>query len=411
MENTDNLLSESQENPDTMAMEPGEQTGEQASDMEEMTMPTDGEPPSGVNSESTVHYTVKKGDTLWDLSQRFNNSAWKWPGMWSDNKQLTNPHRIYPGQKIKLFFRSDIERIKKIQAKAAEEKMVTETVEVAPEVVEPDETEKTVEAVEPVKIDDTADNEGDNVSDLKLPFYHYSKIGGIGFMTPEPSVDHGYIFKLKGSDRLMISKGDEVFIKEDNKKTLIPGAKYFCYELLDPSFVKNRIKEESNLFKLGRKVKKTKVGYQHLITGVIQITSKKSGYAVGTVIQSYKTIGLKNFLIPYTYRSPDITLSASVEGLTGSIIASEEGEGIFGDDKIAFIDKGSKDGVKDGQMYNIFYPEEKGSAELLGGKKLFVPVDFASFLVLHTDDTASTVLITSAYQGVSSGDMWHYPLE
>ena len=348
-----------------------------------------------VGSEVGVYYTVKKGDTLWDLSKRFSNSSWRWPGMWNDNKQLTNPHQIYPGQKLKLFFRNDMDRIKLLQAGGVDSLK--------------DETGKTVEAVEPLKLSGAEDTGDDKNTGLNLPYYHYSKIGSIGFMTDKPAVSHGYIFKVKGHDHLMINKGDEVFIKETNDKSLIPGAKYYCYNVLNPSAVKKKIKEGKKLGKLGRSTKKTNVGNQHYITGIIQITGLKSGYAQGTVIQSYRSIALNDNLIPYTMRSPDITLTASVEGLSGAIITSEEDESLFADDKVAFIDKGSKDGVAPGQMYNVFYPEEKDSSELIGGKKLFVPVDFASFIVLHVEESASTVLITSAYQGISAGDEWHYP--
>jgi hypothetical protein len=400
MDNSDEILVDSVDNPGTMMETSDNSTTSDTDDMEE---------PPDVNSESAVYYTVKKGDTLWDLSKRFNNSAWKWPGLWSENKNLTNPHLIYPGQKIKLFYRSDMDQLRKLEKKAAEEKVTQETVDVAPEVVEPEETNKVVESVEPVEITDTGESKDEAGSNIQLPFFHYSKIGSIGFMTKKPAVSHGEIFKIKGSDKLMLGQGDEVFIKETNDKTLIPGAKYFCYELVPTKEVIQQIKTEAHLFDIQKKPKKVTVGNQHRITGVIQITSKKSGYAVGTIIQSYRTIYLGNELIPYVYRSPDITLTASVEGLSGLIICSEEIEGQFGDDKIAFIDKGSADGVKEGQMYNVYYSEEKDSPELIGGKKLYVPVDFASFLVLLTEENTSTVLITSAYQGITSGDAWHYP--
>lgn len=353
--------------------------------------PGNGNGSSKVDSESGVYYTVKKGDTLWDLSKRFNNNAWKWPGMWKDNEPMTNPHLIYPGQKIKLFYRNDMDRLKKIHADSLKD------------------PGKSVGAVDPVKMSGGLDTAADSGSGLALPYYHYSKIGGVGFMTEKQAEAHGYIFKIKGPDHLMINKGDEVFIKDMNSKSLVPGAKYYCYQILTPSMVKKKIKEGKKISKLDRKAKKTDVGNQHYITGIIQITKLESGYALGTVIQSYRPISLKDYLIPFTLRTPDITLTPSVEGLNGAIIASEEGESLFADDKIAFIDKGRKDGVKPGQMYNIFYPEEKDSSELFGGKKLFVPVDFASFIVLLAEDDMSTVLITSAYQGVSAGDEFHYP--
>lgn len=45
-------------------------------------------------------YVIQPGDTLWDISTRFLNDPYAWPELWSYNEYITNPHWIYPGNRI-----------------------------------------------------------------------------------------------------------------------------------------------------------------------------------------------------------------------------------------------------------------------------------------------------------------------
>jgi hypothetical protein len=48
-------------------------------------------------------YTVKRHDTLWDISKMYLKSPWRWPELWGMNlEQVRNPHLIFPGQVLFL---------------------------------------------------------------------------------------------------------------------------------------------------------------------------------------------------------------------------------------------------------------------------------------------------------------------
>jgi hypothetical protein len=62
-----------------------------------------GVPLSELSPNAPDSYTVKRGDTLWDISSLFLKTPWRWPELWGMNMdQIRNPHLIYPGQRLVL---------------------------------------------------------------------------------------------------------------------------------------------------------------------------------------------------------------------------------------------------------------------------------------------------------------------
>jgi len=81
-------------------------TSEQRSTAEQVAKT--GVPLSALAPNAPDVYTVKVGDTLWDISSIFLVSPWRWPELWGMNKtEIANPHLIYPGQTLVLIKGAD----------------------------------------------------------------------------------------------------------------------------------------------------------------------------------------------------------------------------------------------------------------------------------------------------------------
>ena len=47
-------------------------------------------------------YIIKKGDTLWDITEEYFKDPFQWPDIWKNNDYIINPDLIYPGNKLLL---------------------------------------------------------------------------------------------------------------------------------------------------------------------------------------------------------------------------------------------------------------------------------------------------------------------
>ncbi|MGB3725659.1 MAG: LysM domain-containing protein [Glaciecola sp.] len=72
-----------------------------------------------IKDDAPTTYVVKKGDTLWDISNLFLDKPWLWPELWRNNVQIENPHLIYPGDTLRLRYENGVPVIEVVREKSA----------------------------------------------------------------------------------------------------------------------------------------------------------------------------------------------------------------------------------------------------------------------------------------------------
>jgi hypothetical protein len=317
--------------------------------------PAVAETQQNVKYETGFYYTVQKGDTLWELSRKFSDTPWQWPEMWKENDQIANPHRIYPGERIRLYRRRGVGGYGETGAGTS----------------------------------DADENLKDKPELTTLLHYDYAAIGRVGFIRKEPALAYGTIFKVEGRKE-MISTGDLIYIRPRPNFSLTPGDKYTIYRTLQP--IRDR---KTNKY----------IGIQHYFTGTVEIMIKRPEFVVGRVVGAYRPIKIGDMLMPYMHRLQQVAINPSPPDLEGNIIESEEHHGIFGENTIAFIDKGKSDGVEPGQFYWILKQEKYRINPDDESEITLTPTILGELLVLHTENTTATVMITDSRQPIQAGAM------
>lgn len=319
---------------------------------------TGGQAQQQIDYEAGFYYTVQKGDTLWDLSQRFSDSPWQWPDLWRENKQLPNPHWIYPGERIRLFRKSERHRHEVPDHK--------EVPTVAPEA-----DASIPEDQPPLQVD-----------------FLYANIDRVGFIRKPPVQPLGVIFKSE-DDKQLISEGDLVYVRypdSGTQETFRPGARFTVYNTLNPNG--------------DRRAQRT-YGTQHYLLGIVEIVQSEQDYAIAKVTDSFRAIAVGDLLMAYLTRRPVVPVVDSTPDIKGTIIASEEQTKIMADHFIAFIDKGADDQIVPGQIYTIYHQD---AGRVAGGRSVALePVTIGSLLVLHTEQNTSTVVITESKRAITAG--------
>ena len=214
-------------------------------------------------------YTIKQGDTLWEISSRFLKDPFLWPKLWQRNPYITNPHWIYPGNAIRL---SPLEEPKKEEPRQAVVEEKPKEVPKEPEVKKP----------EPLPVEKKPE-----VAVVAKPVEEkpavFPEVRTAGFFSDINYRGLGMILESKEGKSLM-AEGDIVYLAFKGSGPIQLGNKYTIFrpsELIDHPFTEK------------------KIGRRYQITGILQVIDQYGNFYTAKVIEAFEAIYKGDMIQPY----------------------------------------------------------------------------------------------------------------
>ncbi|WP_173195918.1 LysM peptidoglycan-binding domain-containing protein [Geobacter sp. SVR] len=306
----------------------------------------------GADQEEPAVYVIKKGDTLWGLSDRFIKDPGYWPELWSKNGQITNPHRVYPGQKVRVF----PDRLEFVQ----------------------EGDQKSVAAARP-------EDAVQNVTEEQ----RFAIRGSEGYlmetgMKPFGSIIGGH------HDRIIIGMDDIVYTDIGAVNGVKGGEKFSIFR--EEGAISHPVTNEI----MGRKI---------VPLGTLQLTDIEQTASRAIITKTFKEISPGAYLLPYRdERRREVSLKMPSRQLKGNIVESYSGTTTIAAGDIVFIDLGSVNLAEPGNMLYIVrdvdldrrYTEGRGATlpqELLG-----------ALVILETGRKTATALVIKSIDAIYKGD-------
>jgi len=362
---------------DRTAMEAAIDAGPSAAAGEtQTTMATGGTPALAPNAPDS--YVVKRGDTLWGIAKVFLRDPWFWPEIWQVNKQIQNPHLIYPGDSLRLVYIDGKPRVTLQRG--------------------------TMERGDSARVLPRVRSEPLEAAITTIP---YATVAA--FMS-KPSVlaneqikGAPYVFATRDS-HVVISNGDILYARGFQSPAEM-GTRYNVIRVGDPL----RDPDDNRI-----------VGYDGIFTGAGHIT-RGGDPATLIMTESSRETEPGDKLFAGGVDVPlDFIPSSPKMKINGRIMAVSDGVTVIGQYQVVVINRGARDGLAPGNVLAVFglggYVRDTVSKGYLGGmsrlgtKNVRLPDErTGTFMVFKTFDQISYGLIMEAKNIIRVEDLVENP--
>jgi LysM repeat protein len=333
--------------------------------------------PRTIAAGSRVH-VVEKGDTLWDLAQRYYNNPLLWPQIWDANKYIPNAHWIYPGDPVTIPPMTPV----------TEQQLAQET------------------ATEPVSGQETAGTEEGGpqagTSAIPPPTKQSAPIAldvdlyCSGYILPDLKHLTLKVFATERLGQVSQSLFDVVYLNQGEAEGISPGDEFTAIQSL------RSLDHPTTLRHIGDYV---------IQTARVKVVATQEHTATGQITYSCDASLIGDYLIPFEPKEASLLSDLppidrfSPEGpnAKGTIVFSKNDLGTVGLSNELEIDLGAKDGIQNGTRLVIFRRHEK-NFELQNFEKEVPRRVLGEMVVFNVQDSTATGRIIQNFDGIMIGD-------
>lgn len=318
-------------------------------------------------------YVVKKGDTLWDISNMYLDNAWQWPELWRTNIHITNPHLIYPGDELRLGRNENGEMVLDVVRESAK-----------PEIKLSPQGAKLLKAPE------------------AIPALPWSII--------KPYIENEMIMSQQAYDRYPYILGDQ------------EGAVRYATDNLVLGKAARRSKEDLSIVRMQNELydmdgKFVGLQIRHLAKAKL-VDADLGNQTLIKILEAKLEVKRGDKIIPADLHEPDEILLAAAKEQTGFIIDDLEQHNLLGKYNVVVLDIGA-DQVSAGTIMGIYnqgpriidgkHPKYEGESDMIRsafdmGDEISQPaLKVGEVVVFKAFDTASYALITKSAKVIKRG--------
>ncbi len=353
-------------------------------------------------------YTIQKGDTLWDLSQKFLNNPWYWPKIWSLNPGIENPHWIYPGNKLHIV---PGEGGPQAPAQVQEEQPgVDASARNAPEEEAGASPDVSVSPPSSPDLDVVSRNSREGNAALrtvsasgKLAFTPPPVIStrSGGLVSPEELKNAGTL-EASFEEKELLATYDTAYARFKNQMPVKTGDKLLIFRpegpIVDP-------------------VSHKTLATQTRTVGVAKVISVEGLQATVEIERTFEEMERGDRVRPWSPQDKRVAARPNTADVKGRIVqAVDSGLTTYGEQNEVFIDRGTADGVQEGNTFAVVrhgdglnaagvtkaYTAGAGGMRAMGVQT--PPENVGLLLVVDTREHLSTAVVVNSVRELQSGD-------